>query len=83
MKKIIVFSLILLVIFNFAGCNKKQESIIANTTVRIKKDKEPDKKTVLGKKLENPYAVKNMQIAYDNLIEKEEFKSFDFDKSDI
>ena len=69
-----IFTLILVFIVGSYSCQK--EDLInlkpnnLNETKSFSIDKEPKEKKVLGKKLLNPYSVKNMKKAYKNLKTK-------------
>lgn len=54
--------LLAFIIFALAGCQKEQTSISQTPTETIQTN------SVLGKKLENPYSVTNMQKAWNNLF---------------
>jgi len=82
MKKISLSFIILLFLISINGCQKNEDQEPFVPTV-VETEKEPDGKIVLGKKLENPYSVRNMQRAYNSLMEKEGLKSLTFDSTII
>ncbi|MDP2423037.1 MAG: hypothetical protein Q8M23_01705, partial [Bacteroidales bacterium] len=66
MRKIQIYSLILLLLFGLFSC-QKDATVEISSTINPQNNHKPGM-MVLGKKLENPYTVANMNKAYENLV---------------
>ena len=63
-----------LVVFFLAACQKREETTpIENPNTKVSNNTQDEGPMVLGKKLENPYSVKNMRIAYKRLMGKKNY----------
>ncbi|HSW67926.1 MAG TPA: hypothetical protein VLH16_05065 [Bacteroidales bacterium] len=82
MKNITNYLIILLVLVSITGCQKNEDQV-PFVSENVETETEPNGKIVLGKKLENPYSIKNMKRAYKSLMEKEGIKSLTFDSTII
>lgn len=74
MKNVKFYLLTLLIIVGLFSCQKEIETNPDNQG-RANDDIEPQGMIVLGKKLENPYSLKNMKKAYENLKNSGQLKS--------
>jgi|GEM_PF-1503858 hypothetical protein len=77
MKNLLRFFVYLLIPFTFTQCKKaifdepNSAAMLENASARLEsKSSDSDSAMVLGKKLENPYSVKNMEIALNSLERK-------------
>lgn len=82
MRKIFLF---VQFVFLFAACSQDNEMILKNneTSNSLKEQKESDGIMVLGKKLENPYSVENMERAYAELVQTRAIGDFKIETTDL
>jgi hypothetical protein len=63
---------VIIQIFMYISCQKDETEF---TDTNVSDSESSETKTLLGKKLENPYTVENMQKAYENLMQNSQLKS--------
>ncbi len=76
MKKLVVLAVVTFVLTIFSGCQKQEEFYDETPELANKQDLSYyEGQMILGKRLDNPYSIENMQKAYQNLQAENKLKS--------
>ncbi len=76
MKKLVVFAMVAMSLTIFSGCQKQEEFYDETPELANKQDLSYyEGQMILGKRLDNPYSIENMQKAYQNLQAENKLKS--------